>query len=224
MPPLEPEIEIIGPDGVPVGVVRRPLPPPDRIWLHVLLLLATFVTTTLVGGLAFAEVPERFHPTSFWQLLFDPAVIRGGLWFSIPLLVILLSHEMGHYISCRVHGLDATLPFFLPVPFGIGTFGAFIRIRTPLSDKRELFDVGASGPLVGFIVTIPVLLAGVARIAEERDCRRLDLWVLHWNPARQFYERIGMADMKDWRPYRLSGEGLTQLAAEAGDGSWIEGP
>ncbi len=78
------------------------------------------------------------------------------------MLVILLAHEMGHYIACRYHRLDATLPFFLPVPFGIGTLGAFIRIRTPLLNKRELFDVGASGPLAGFVVALPVLFAGIA--------------------------------------------------------------
>jgi GNAT superfamily N-acetyltransferase len=69
-----------------------------------------------------------------------------------------------------------------------------------------------------------LLLGGVARIAKERGCRRIDLWVLHWNPAREFYERAGMIDMKDWRPYRLTGEGIARLAAEAGDGSWSERP
>jgi membrane-associated protease RseP (regulator of RpoE activity) len=155
------ELEIIGPDGVPVGVVRRPPPPIRRLWLHVLLFLATLVSTTLVGGLAFGELPPGFRPQNVAQLLFHPAVLEAGLAFSIPLLVILLTHEMGHYIACRYHRLDATLPFFIPVPFGIGTFGAFIRIRTPLITKRELFDVGASGPLAGFVVTLPILFAGI---------------------------------------------------------------
>ncbi len=156
------ELEIIGPDGVPVGVVRRPPPAPRRVWLHVLLFAATLVSTTLVGGLAVAELPAGFRARSLAQLLFHPAVLGAGLWFSLPLLAILLTHEMGHFVACRRHNLDATLPFFLPVPFGIGTLGAFIRIRTPLITKRELFDVGASGPLAGFIATLPVLLAGIA--------------------------------------------------------------
>ena len=156
------EFEIIGPDGVSVGVVRRPPPPPQRVWLHATLLLLTVASTTLVGGIAFGDVPQGFKARSFWDLLFHPAVVRAGLEFSLPLIVILLAHEMGHYIACRYHRLDATLPFFLPVPFGIGTFGAFIRIRSPLLTKRELFDVGASGPLAGFIVTLPVLFAGIA--------------------------------------------------------------
>jgi membrane-associated protease RseP (regulator of RpoE activity) len=156
------EYEIIGPDGVPVGVVRRPPPRPRRVWLHVLLFVATLVSTTLVGGVAFGDLPAGFRPGTVWDLLFHPAVLRAGLTFSIPLLVILLTHEMGHYIACRYHRLDATLPFFLPVPFGIGTLGAFIRIRSPLLNKRELFDVGASGPLAGFVVALPVLVAGIA--------------------------------------------------------------
>lgn len=155
------EFEIIGPDGIPVGVVRRPPPPPQRVWLHALLFVATLISTTLVGGLAFGELPPDFKATNLTRLLLHPAVLSAGFAFSVPLLVILLAHEMGHYIACRHHRLDATLPFFLPVPFGIGTMGAFIRIRTPLLNKRELFDVGASGPLAGFVVALPVLFAGI---------------------------------------------------------------
>ncbi len=162
MPAEEPQIEIIGPDGIPIGVVRRRPPRPRRLWLHAALLGATFVTTTLVGGLGFAEIEDPTAVESFLSLLFHPAVIVAGLWFSIPLLAILLTHEMGHYLACRRHRLDATLPFFIPFPLGIGTLGAFIRIRSAIADKRELFDVGASGPLAGFVVTIPVLLAGIA--------------------------------------------------------------
>lgn len=161
MPAPEPEIEIIGPDGVPIGVVRRPPPPPQRVWLHILLFALTLVTTTLVGGLAFGELPAGFQPASFWQLLLHGSVISAGLYFSLPLLTILLAHEMGHYLACRFHRLDATLPYFLPVPFGIGTFGAFIRIRTPIANKRELFDVGAYGPFAGFVVALPVLFVGI---------------------------------------------------------------
>jgi membrane-associated protease RseP (regulator of RpoE activity) len=69
---------------------------------------------------------------------------------------------LGHYLACRRHRLDATLPYFLPVPFGIGTFGAFIRIKTPLRAKRELLDVGAAGPLAGFVVALPILWLGIA--------------------------------------------------------------
>ena len=157
-----PEIEFIGPDGVPIGVLRPSLPPPQRIWLHLLLLGLTFVTTTVVGGFAFADMPAALRIASVWQLLVHPSLIRAGLAFSVPLLAILLTHEMGHYIACRRHRLDATLPYFIPAPVGIGTFGAFIRIRSAIRSKRELLDVGAAGPLAGFLVCVPVLFIGIA--------------------------------------------------------------
>jgi membrane-associated protease RseP (regulator of RpoE activity) len=167
------DVEIIGPDGVPVGVVRRIPPPPQRLWLHVLLLLATFVTTTIWGGIQFGRLPAGFKPRGFLDLALHPSVLHDGLLFSLSLLLILFAHEMGHYVACRLHRLDATLPFFLPlplliptnggfVPVGIGTLGALIRIRSPLMTKSELFDVGASGPLAGFVVALPVLVAGIA--------------------------------------------------------------
>ncbi len=158
----EPEVVYIGPDGVPIGVVRPTPPPPQRVWLHALLLGLTLVSTTIVGGIAFADLPDGFHWVSILQLVLHPAVIHAGLAFSVPLLAILLTHEMGHYIACRAHRLDATLPYFIPAPVGIGTFGAFIRIRTPIASKRELLDVGAAGPLAGFIACLPVLFLGIA--------------------------------------------------------------
>jgi len=158
----QPEFQLIGPDGVPIGVIRPSPPPPRRVWLHVLLLGATLVTTTVVGGLAFADLPAGARVASLWQLLVHPAVLRAGLAFSLPLIAILLVHEMGHYLACRRHRLDATLPFFIPAPVGIGTFGAFIRIRSAIASKRELLDVGAAGPLAGFVACLPVLLVGIA--------------------------------------------------------------
>jgi membrane-associated protease RseP (regulator of RpoE activity) len=140
----------------------RPSPPaPQRLWLHAVLLAATLLTTTVFGGLAFGELPAGFKPHGLLQLILHPATVRAGLAFALPLLVILLAHESGHYLACRRYGLDATLPYFIPAPFGIGTLGAFIRIRTPLLTKRELFDVGAAGPIAGFVVALPVLLVGI---------------------------------------------------------------
>jgi membrane-associated protease RseP (regulator of RpoE activity) len=79
------------------------------------------------------------------------------------LLSILLAHEMGHYLACRYYGVDATLPFFLPAPVlsFVGTFGAFIRIRSPFPNRRALFDIGIAGPLAGFAVAVPVLCLGI---------------------------------------------------------------
>jgi len=166
------DVELFAPDGAFYGVVR-PLPPrpsAGRWLMHGALFLLTVASTTVVGGMQFAT-PSWQRPGgawerwSTWELLWrtvsDPAVLGGGLAFALPLMAILLAHEMGHYLACRHHRLDATLPFFLPVPFGIGTLGAFIRIRSPLASKRELVDVGASGPLSGFAVALPVLYFGI---------------------------------------------------------------
>ncbi len=94
-----------------------------------------------------------------WQ---SPELLEHGLEFSVPLLAILLVHELGHWLACRRHGLPASLPLFLPAPLAIGTFGAFIRIRRPIATRRQLLDVGASGPLAGFAALIPVLALGLA--------------------------------------------------------------
>lgn len=100
----------------------------------------------------------------------DPGLLEIGLAFSLPLLFILLCHELGHYLICRRYRVPSTPPYFLPAPIGLGTFGAFIRIRAPIRDKRRLFDIGVGGPIAGFVVLVPFLLWGIAhsRPAEMR--------------------------------------------------------
>lgn len=93
----------------------------------------------------------------------DPALLRVGLMFSLPAMLILLCHELGHYFFCRRYRIDSTPPYFLPAPAAIGTFGAFIRIRAPIRDKRQLFDVGIAGPIAGFVMLLPFLVYGIAR-------------------------------------------------------------
>ncbi len=87
----------------------------------------------------------------------------NGLWYSLTILAILGTHEMGHYIACRIYGIDASLPYFLPAPPFIltGTFGAVIRIRQRITTKRMLFDIGAAGPIAGFVVVLPALFLGL---------------------------------------------------------------
>ncbi len=121
---------------------------------HLALLVATFLTTTIAGG-TFSESGGLMGKGAF----------ADGLAFSVPLLLILGMHELGHYVMCRRYGLAATLPYFIPSPFLnlIGTFGALIRIKEPIRDKKSLIDVGAAGPLTGFLVTLPFLFYGVTR-------------------------------------------------------------
>ena len=85
-----------------------------------------------------------------------------GLLYATTLLVILVGHEMGHYLTCRRYGVRATLPFFMPGPPFLGTFGAFIRIKSPIHFKHQIFDVGANGPLTGFVLALPALVIGLA--------------------------------------------------------------
>lgn len=118
--------------------------------LNVILFFATFVTTTLAGALMEAGPHAPFL-----------AQIHKGLPFSITLLMILLCHEFGHYFMARKHHVDATLPYFIPAPSIIGTFGAVIKMRSPLRSKRALLDIGAAGPLAGVIVAIPSTIIGL---------------------------------------------------------------
>jgi membrane-associated protease RseP (regulator of RpoE activity) len=130
-----------------------PAPKPPRLLLHLGLLLATVVTTVIAGALQ-----QGVNP------LLTPGLLYKGIPFSFTLLLILGTHEMGHYLVSRRHHLDVTLPYFIPappIPFIIGTFGAFIRIRSPIKDKRALLDVGCAGPLTGVLVAIPVILIGL---------------------------------------------------------------
>ena len=105
------------------------------------------------------------------EALAHPSILAPGLKFSISLLAILAAHEAGHYLFCRYYRVDATLPFFIPQPPLLipGTFGAFIRMKSALPSRRALFDIGLAGPLAGFIVIVPVAVAGLltARIAPE---------------------------------------------------------
>jgi membrane-associated protease RseP (regulator of RpoE activity) len=90
--------------------------------------------------------------------------VSWGLWYSLTILGILGAHEMGHYVACRVYKVDATLPYFLPLPppFWTGTLGAVIRIREAFPTRTVLFDVGVAGPIAGFAALIPALLYGLS--------------------------------------------------------------
>lgn len=141
--------------------------PRQRYWLHALLLLLTMLTTTVVGaGLArsfAAGRPFDYDVTGGYTLMWhNPAYLLEGLPFSLTLMLILMAHEMGHYLAARYYRVDATLPFFLPAPTLIGTFGAFIRIRSAIVARRILFDIGIAGPLAGFAMLILPMAAGVS--------------------------------------------------------------
>ena len=148
-------------------VLTRPTARAREAWaMHGLLFLATLFTTTVTGALLTGDLSLRmdvvFNPVA-WDVGFFRALVPG-LAFSAPLLAILLCHELGHYLTARHYQLNVSPPFFLPGPpvVFIGTFGAFIRLRTVLTDRRQLLDVGAAGPLAGFLIALPVMWYGLA--------------------------------------------------------------
>ena len=172
---------------------RQAMRPTARTWmLHGLLMLITLATATIAGVLfPFGRIdsmpaadpqtwPELFDfistiPTRYgalianavYTLATDTSYLIDGLSFSVSLLFILVSHEMGHYVACRIYGVDATLPFFIPTPPMIGpagTFGAFIRIKSPMPSRRAVFDIGVAGPIAGFIALIPIAIVGVSQL------------------------------------------------------------
>jgi len=99
----------------------------------------------------------------------------NGFWYSISIITILLSHEMGHYFMCRKYNIRATLPFFIPFPVPplnpFGTMGAVIKIEDRIPNRKALFDVGVAGPLAGLVFTIPALIIGLklSTVVEIRD-------------------------------------------------------
>src|ERR1044072_3490245 len=171
----------------------RPAPKPTaRQWLlHTALFLITLCTTTIcgiwmVGDLTGAGLNQPIPRVGGVGIpivagyvvtvarivrfaLLHPDVLAVGLKFSGALLAILTAHESGHYLFCRYYGVDATLPFFIPQPPLLipGTFGAFIRMKSPVPSRRALFDIGLAGPLAGFVVLIPIAFAGVLTLKHQ---------------------------------------------------------
>ncbi len=146
--------------------------PRQRWWLHLLLLAATFVSTLTVGARIYANFSLRQPAFSFndeniplfpiewmWQA---PARLMHGVSFSLALMFILLAHEMGHYLYARRYHVNATLPFFIPFPSLIGTFGAFIRIKSPIPTRKALFDIGIAGPIAGFFPACVAVFVGLS--------------------------------------------------------------
>ena len=139
----------------------------ERYWLYGLLFGVTLLTTTIVGtamqmdfnrNLPFDVEREFLMWPWLWR---HPSALLAGLPFSLTLMAILLAHELGHFLAATYHRVDSSLPYFLPSPL-LGTFGAFIRVRSPIYTKRALFDIGVAGPLAGFVFLLPALAIGLA--------------------------------------------------------------
>ncbi|MBI3404502.1 MAG: site-2 protease family protein, partial [Acidobacteria bacterium] len=152
----------------PEGWVQaRPVPKRRGVWLPALLFFLTVLSTLAVGtefAMAYASNRAPFaNGFGFYIDIYrDPGLLFLGIPFSFTLLTILGAHELGHYFACRYYHIEATYPYFIPAPTIIGTMGAFIRIRSPIVNRKALFDVGLAGPVVGFLFAVPALVIAIA--------------------------------------------------------------
>ena len=146
-------------DEVELNVVSGVAPKSrPRAWINGLLFVLTVVSTLFVGAL-YGEAAASV--TSAGDLL-RPSFLLTGWPFAATLLGILAAHEFGHYFAARYHKVGVTLPYFIPMPFGFGTLGAFIRMTEPVPDRRKLFDIGVAGPIAGLILAVPLLFVGLS--------------------------------------------------------------
>lgn len=130
----------------------------SRVWINILLFVLTIGTTMMAGALLLGK-----------DIFVDISNIWYGWRYSFAVLFILTSHEMGHYLAARYHGMRVTLPFYIPLPlpgFNFGTLGAFIKIKSPIPNRRALLDVGAAGPLAGFVASLVFLIIGYSRLPD----------------------------------------------------------
>src|SRR6201987_3559796 len=175
---------------VQVWVTR---PRGQRYWLHIVLLVLTFSPTLLVGTHFQYNYQHHFAPLAddesssipffpidvIWS---HPSRLLLGIPFSASLMLILLAHEMGHYLYCVRYGVYATLPYFIPFPSLFGTMGAFIRIRSPIRSRPALFDIGIAGPIAGFVVACAVLAMslGLSRAIPTGTVPSQDVVEIHY--------------------------------------------
>jgi membrane-associated protease RseP (regulator of RpoE activity) len=165
-----PAIQMPGPlgDPMPREVTVRPAAQMEQAGIAISLLIVTLFTTVSTGAVLmfnfrhgdppFAASAGFFPLAWIWR---HPDQLAGGWPFALTLLGILGAHEAGHFMACRYHGVRSSLPWILPAPTLIGTFGAFIRLRSRVPSRTALMDIGISGPLAGIVVTVPVLVAGL---------------------------------------------------------------
>lgn len=144
-------------------------------WLNIVLFLLTVATVATLPGY-FAEGEKFFS---------DAGLFAKWLGFAVPLLLILLVHEFGHYIAARRAGIRASLPYFIPFPNLLGTFGAFIKMKSAIPTRRDLVTIGAAGPLAGFVVAVLVLALGMSNLtsrpmpAEAESARLIEPLIYH---------------------------------------------
>jgi membrane-associated protease RseP (regulator of RpoE activity) len=179
----------------------RPRSAWQRWGRNLVLFLLTAVSVFFIGG-ARSVIVAGNEPL----LVLD---VREGIHLVVGLLSILLAHEMGHYLAARYHGVDVTLPFFIPFPVGlVGTLGAFIRIRGPIPSRRALFDIGVAGPLAGALVCLPVLWLGVREATVAPLVRQADSLFFNEPLAFQWMSQVIHGPIPDDRTLSIGSFGL----------------
>jgi Zn-dependent protease len=160
-------------DGKEIVVAKQGIVAPTKsdARINAILLIATIASTVLAGVMLYAgtsplgarllnRVDDPIQ--AILIVLRTPALWIIGVPYALTLLSILGVHEMGHYVMARRHKADVTLPYFIPMPFGLGTMGALIRLKSPIQNRKQLFDIGVAGPLAGLAVAIPLLIIGLS--------------------------------------------------------------
>src|ERR1051325_6849370 len=149
----------------PAEILFEQARPQKFPWVNVALFGATCLSTMVTGCFLNASFANTFTDVSGFvkEILRSPFVIVNGLPFSLAIMSILLAHEMGHYLTCRYYGIQASLPYFIPAPTLVGTMGAFIRIKSPIQHRAALLEVGIAGPIAGFVLAIPTLIIALTK-------------------------------------------------------------
>lgn len=206
-----------------IYVLERPERSGRGYATNLTLFLLTWITTTLTGALAWFSYTNpgadlsQVGSLAYLATVFGPGNLLGGFAsFAVPLMTILGIHEAGHYVMTKRHGMEASLPYFIPLPplfrVNIGTLGAFISMREPIPNRKALLDIGVAGPIAGFVVTVPVLLVGLGLM-------KVDPVLLAEQPGRELVT-IGTPLLYDVlaRPFDLSNQQLIHPTAFAG---WV---
>src|SRR3984893_13152998 len=171
----EPEpipIELVGPEPTPWlparSIAWEPEPRSLRSLFAAIGLFIITAFSTLAAGAQFAAAYAANQSpgidsflSDYFRPFFEPRLLVSGIPFAVTLMGILLAHELGHFFACRYYGISASYPYFIPAPTLIGTLGAFIRIRSPIYNRKALFDVGLAGPVIGFLFAVPALAIAI---------------------------------------------------------------
>ena len=188
-------------NGVASGSTGKP-------WVNLLLFVVTLISTLYVGA--------TYGATEMPDSLLSPAFLIQGWPFALTLLGILTAHEFGHYFAARYHGVKVTLPYFIPMPIGFGTMGAFIAMKEPISDRRKLFDIGVAGPLAGLVLAVPLLFIGLST-SPMTDFAPGPNMMLEGNSLLYYFAKIAIFGraLPDWTA------GLDVLMNQVTFAAWI---